>query len=134
MPSHPLSKAATAFIFERLFEARLFGIKMVNVQAQTKLIGQFYRRKKSVARHSILRGESSSRARVSTAMIGKTSMCRLSTMTCAGCHGARGEGKTEGGVTAGNLTWTNLTKPYGQLTTEGENTQAFSEASSRFAR
>ena len=33
-----------------------------------------------------------------------------STLNCAGCHGLRGEGKTEGGVTAGNLTWTNLIK------------------------
>ena len=34
------------------------------------------------------------------------------TTTCSGCHGTRGEGKTEGAVTAGNLTWSNLVKPY----------------------
>ena len=35
------------------------------------------------------------------------------TLACSGCHGIRGEGKNEGGVTAGNLTWSNLIKPYG---------------------
>ena len=32
---------------------------------------------------------------------------------CAGCHGNRGEGKTEGSVTAGNLTWSFLSRPSG---------------------
>src|SRR5215813_7810898 len=52
-----------------------------------------------------------------------------STLSCAGCHGARGEGKTEGGVTAGNLTWSNLTKPYGHTHDNGRKHGAFSETS-----
>jgi ABC-type branched-subunit amino acid transport system substrate-binding protein len=36
-----------------------------------------------------------------------------STVTCAGCHGADGLGKREGGIAAGNLSWQHLTKPYG---------------------
>ena len=51
------------------------------------------------------------------------------TLTCAGCHGARGEGKTEGGVTAGNMTWSHLTKPYGHAHERGRKHPAFSETS-----
>lgn len=36
-----------------------------------------------------------------------------STITCAGCHGADGLGIKEGGITPGNITWQELTKPYG---------------------
>jgi ABC-type branched-subunit amino acid transport system substrate-binding protein len=52
-----------------------------------------------------------------------------STVNCAGCHGRRGEGKTEGGVTAGNLTWNNLIKPYGHAHPNGRKHGPFSEAS-----
>lgn len=58
-----------------------------------------------------LRGESPS-GREIVAVLGELDV-PASTLTCAGCHGARGEGKTEGGVTAGALAWTHLTKPYG---------------------
>jgi hypothetical protein len=51
------------------------------------------------------------------------------TMNCAGCHGRRGEGKTEGGVTAGNLTWSNLTKSYGHTHPSGRKHGAFNESS-----
>jgi ABC-type branched-subunit amino acid transport system substrate-binding protein len=50
-----------------------------------------------------------------------------STLTCAGCHGLHGEGKTEGGVTAGNLTWSNLLKPYGHTHPSGRKHGAFDE-------
>lgn len=74
-----------------------------------------------------LRGESSSGQEM-TAMVGEIDV-PASTMTCAGCHGARGEGKTEGGVTAGNLTWSFLTKPYGHADDGGRKHPAFSEGS-----
>jgi ABC-type branched-subunit amino acid transport system substrate-binding protein len=48
-------------------------------------------------------------------------------LNCGGCHGLRGEGKTEGGVTAGNLTWTNLLKPYGHTHSSGRKHGAFDE-------
>jgi len=51
-----------------------------------------------------------------------------STLTCAGCHGLRGEGKTEGGVTAGNLTWSNMVKAYGHTHPNGRKHGAFDEA------
>jgi ABC-type branched-subunit amino acid transport system substrate-binding protein/cytochrome c553 len=76
------------------------------------------------------RGESST-GREITAFIGEVDV-PASTVTCAGCHGARGEGKTEGGVTAGNLTWANLTKSYGHTHPTGRKHGPFDEAA--FAR
>lgn len=58
-----------------------------------------------------LRGSSSSGQEI----VGRVGEVEVpgSTVSCSGCHGMRGEGKTEAGVTAGNLTWSNLVKPYG---------------------
>jgi ABC-type branched-subunit amino acid transport system substrate-binding protein len=41
----------------------------------------------------------------------------------------RGEGKTESGITAGNLTWPNLTKPYGHTHPTGRKHGPFNESS-----
>ena len=73
-----------------------------------------------------LRSETSSGQEI-TALLGDIDV-PASTLTCAGCHGARGEGKTEGGVTAGNLTWSFLTKPYGH-SDGGRKHPAYTEAS-----
>ncbi|HEX3248107.1 MAG TPA: ABC transporter substrate-binding protein [Pyrinomonadaceae bacterium] len=74
-----------------------------------------------------LRGESSSGQQI-TALMGEIEV-PATTLTCSGCHGARGEGKTEGGVTAGNISWSDLTKPYGHAHESGRRHPAFSEAS-----
>jgi len=74
-----------------------------------------------------LRGESSSGQEI-TAMMGEIEV-PSTTLTCSGCHGARGEGKTEGGVTAGNISWSDLTKPYGHAHEAGRKHPAFSETS-----
>jgi ABC-type branched-subunit amino acid transport system substrate-binding protein len=74
-----------------------------------------------------LRGESSSGQQI-TALMGEIEV-PATTLTCSGCHGARGEGKTEGGVTAGNISWSDLTKPYGHAHESGRSHPAFSEAS-----
>lgn len=50
------------------------------------------------------------------------------TLTCAGCHGNRGEGRTEGGVTAGNMSWSYLTKPYGHTDESARKHGAYTEA------
>lgn len=50
-------------------------------------------------------------------------------LNCSGCHGMRGEGKTESGITAGNLTWPNLTKPYGHTHPTGRRHGPFNESS-----
>ena len=72
-----------------------------------------------------LRGESPSGKKI-TAMLGDIDV-PASTMSCGGCHGLRGEGKTEGGVSAGNLTWSNLIKPYGHTHPSGRKHGAFNE-------
>src|SRR5215212_4048258 len=74
-----------------------------------------------------LRGESASGQEI-TALMGEIDV-PSSTLTCAGCHGLRGEGLTEGGVTAGPLTWSFLTKPYGHTDDGGRKHGAFSETS-----
>lgn len=74
-----------------------------------------------------LRGESASGQEI-TALMGDIDV-PASTLTCAGCHGIRGEGRTEGGVTAGPLTWSFLTKPYGHTDEGGRKHAAFSETS-----
>ena len=73
-----------------------------------------------------LRGESVSGREIG-AVVGELDV-PASTVTCAGCHGARGEGKTEGGVTAGNLTWSNLVKPYGHTHPTGRKHGPFNES------
>lgn len=52
-----------------------------------------------------------------------------SNLNCSGCHGMRGEGKSESGITAGNLTWPNLTKPYGHTHPTGRRHGPFNESS-----
>ena len=74
-----------------------------------------------------LRGESASGKEI-TALLNDLDV-PASTLTCAGCHGARGEGKTEGGVTAGSLVWSNLTKSYGHTHDNGRKHDAFTETS-----
>src|SRR5215510_3653139 len=74
-----------------------------------------------------LRGEVSGKKPL-TAMVGDLEV-PASTINCAGCHGRRGEGKTEGGVAAGNLTWSNLTKTYGHTHPSGRKHGPFNESS-----
>jgi len=74
-----------------------------------------------------LRGESASKREI-TAIVNELDV-PASTVTCAGCHGRRGEGKSEGGVTAGNLTWSNLIKPYGHTHPTGRKHGPFTESS-----
>lgn len=74
-----------------------------------------------------LRGESASGQEL-TAMMGEVDV-PASTLTCAGCHGNRGQGITEGGVTAGNMTWAFLTKPYGHADDGGRKHPPFTESS-----
>ncbi|HEU4837218.1 MAG TPA: ABC transporter substrate-binding protein [Pyrinomonadaceae bacterium] len=74
-----------------------------------------------------LRGESASGQEL-TALMGEIDV-PASTLTCAGCHGIKGQGITEGGVTAGPLTWSSLTKPYGHTDEGGRKHGPFSETS-----
>src|SRR5690349_24926299 len=74
-----------------------------------------------------LRGESATGQEI-TAMMGEVDV-PATTLTCAGCHGNRGEGRTEGGVTAGAMSWAYLTKPYGHTDEGARRHAAFTETS-----
>ena len=74
-----------------------------------------------------MRGESAAGPEV-TAVLGEIDV-PAATLSCAGCHGLRGEGKTEGGVTAGALVWSHLTKSYGHTHPTGRKHGPFNESS-----
>jgi len=71
------------------------------VQSQSQRLELTLQEKRGKAFY--LRGESASGQEI-TAMMGEVDV-PATTLTCAGCHGNRGEGRTEGGVTAGNMSW-----------------------------
>src|SRR6185369_3169836 len=93
-----------------------------NTPSQKRLLTDSERRGKEL----YLRGTSPS---------GREIMARLNdvdvpaaAVPCGGCHGIRGEGKTEGGVTAGDITWSNLIKPYGHTHPTGRKHGPFTES------
>jgi ABC-type branched-subunit amino acid transport system substrate-binding protein len=47
---------------------------------------------------------------------------------CGNCHGPYGRGRPEGGVRPGNITWSELTKPYGHEHDNGRRHARFDEA------
>ncbi|HEY9402654.1 MAG TPA: ABC transporter substrate-binding protein [Pyrinomonadaceae bacterium] len=74
-----------------------------------------------------LRGTSAS-GREIAAYLGEASLeVPASTITCAGCHGADGQGKPEGGITPSNITWSALTKPYGITHASGRKHPPYTE-------
>ena len=48
-----------------------------------------------------------------------------SVMACSNCHGIAGQGKAEGGISASNVTWEALTKPYGVTHVNGRKHPAY---------
>ena len=97
-------------------------LALIAQSSQKQLLTDSERRGKEI----YLRGTSAS-GREITARIGELDL-PASSVACSGCHGIRGEGKSEGGVTAGNLTWSNLIKPYGHTHTTGRKHGAFTES------
>ena len=81
-------------------------------------------------RRIYLRGESPS-GRTITAILGGNDAVEVpaATLTCAGCHGADGKGKPEGGVIPSNITWSALMKTYGHTHNDGRTHPAFDELS-----
>ncbi|HEX4945513.1 MAG TPA: ABC transporter substrate-binding protein [Blastocatellia bacterium] len=81
-----------------------------------------------------LRGESlSGRAIIATLGGNDAVEVPAATLPCAGCHGADGKGKPEGGVLPSNVTWSALTKSYGHTHPDGRTHAAFDELSSERA-
>lgn len=68
-----------------------------------------------------------------TANVGAASVPVPATaLPCAGCHGHDGQGRPEGGVKPSNITWQNLSKQYGGITSLGRRYDAYNE--DRFLR
>jgi ABC-type branched-subunit amino acid transport system substrate-binding protein len=64
------------------------------------------------------------------ARVGKEAVALpASAVPCAGCHGADGKGRPEGGVLPPAITWQHLTKNYGHRHPYGRQHPAFDEAS-----
>lgn len=74
-----------------------------------------------------LRGTSAA-GRPIKALLGSASFeVPASAMACVNCHGYDGKGKPEGGVIPSNITWENLTKPYGLSHATGRESSPYSE-------
>ena len=65
-----------------------------------------------------------------TALVGHARIALpASALPCAGCHGPDGRGRPEGGVDPPDITWSSLTKPYGQRHDDGRRHPPFDAAS-----
>ena len=106
-----------------LFVAAVTSCLFATAQSpQKQLLTESERRGKEI----YLRGTSPS-GREIMARIGELDL-PASGFSCGGCHGIKGEGKSEGGVTAGNVTWSNLVKPYGHTHPTGRKHGPFGES------
>ncbi len=114
-----LSLRLCGFACVLLFLATL---ALVSAQSPPGTLTETERRGKEI----YLRGTSPS-GREIMARIGELDLS-ASGFPCSGCHGMRGEGKSEGGVTAGNVTWSNLIKPYGHTHPTGRKHGPFTES------
>lgn len=64
-----------------------------------------------------------------TALVGAGRLATPATaLPCGSCHGSDGLGRPEGGVFPSNITWGNLTKPYGTLPAFGQRRPAYAAA------
>jgi ABC-type branched-subunit amino acid transport system substrate-binding protein len=61
------------------------------------------------------------------AVLGEGIEVEASAVPCASCHGRDGKGRPEGGVTPTDITWTNLTKPYGVVHPTGRRHPPYDE-------
>jgi ABC-type branched-subunit amino acid transport system substrate-binding protein len=74
------------------------------------------------------KGVSSSGRQVSALLEGSGVEVPASVVMCVNCHGVDGRGVAEGGITPPDITWDELTKPYGATTSAGRRRPAYEEA------
>lgn len=63
------------------------------------------------------------------AVLGEGTEIPGSAVPCSGCHGRDGRGRPEGGVAPTDVTWKNLTRPYGLVRATGQRVPPYDEAS-----
>ncbi|MCA1633732.1 MAG: c-type cytochrome, partial [Acidobacteria bacterium] len=124
--SFAVTLCAAACLIHVASAARVPDTQVVAAAGQSGALTPQERRGKAIYQ----RGESES-GREIVAVLGELEV-PASTLSCAGCHGLKGEGKTEGGITAGSLTWAHLRKPGGHTHPTGRKHGPFDEAA--FAR
>ncbi len=61
------------------------------------------------------------------AILGEGVEVEASAVPCASCHGRDGKGRPEGGVTPTDITWANLSKPYGVVHPTGRRHPPYDE-------
>ncbi len=107
------AKAYVAVIFLFLFDSAVGAQPLTPAETRGK--------------HLYLQGESLSGTLV-TALVGDDDTeVNGRSLPCANCHGKDGLGRAEGGLTPSNITWTNLTKPYGHAHSYGRTHPPFTE-------
>jgi ABC-type branched-subunit amino acid transport system substrate-binding protein len=74
------------------------------------------------------KGLGSSGRPVSAVLEGSGVEVSAAVIRCVNCHGITGRGVAEGGITPPDITWSELTKPYGATTSEGRRRSAYDEA------
>jgi ABC-type branched-subunit amino acid transport system substrate-binding protein len=73
-------------------------------------------------------GVSASGADVSARIGVSGTVVPAATVPCAGCHGADGRGRPEGGVRPPDITWRRLSTPYGQQVRAGRSHPPYSDS------
>jgi ABC-type branched-subunit amino acid transport system substrate-binding protein len=84
--------------------------------------------REQAGRKIYLEGESPTGREIS-AEIGAGARLPGSAVPCANCHGEEGLGRPEGGLLPPEVTWSQLTKPYGHLHPNGRRHASFSDKS-----
>jgi ABC-type branched-subunit amino acid transport system substrate-binding protein len=69
------------------------------------------------------------RAEGVTASLGQGVRVSADVVPCASCHGADGRGRDEGGVSAPDIRWSTLTKPYAVTLANGRRRDAYTQRS-----
>ncbi len=77
---------------------------------------------------AIYTGGESPSGRPITARIGEGPAVPAAALACVQCHGNDGRGRPEGGVTPSDITWANLTRPYGIVHPDGRRHPAYTAA------
>ncbi len=74
-----------------------------------------------------LRGTSLAQQEIAARLENTGAELPASARACVNCHGRDGAGKSEGGIITSNITWENLTKPYGVTHPDGRKHPPYTE-------
>ncbi|MGQ7817203.1 cytochrome c/ABC transporter substrate-binding protein [Metapseudomonas furukawaii] len=81
----------------------------------------------AAGRRIYLEGVGSANGEISARVGAADTLVPARVMPCANCHGADGRGRPEGGVRPPDITWSRLTRPYGQSRANGRSHGPYDE-------